>query len=63
VVLSQWLSEADVQALGPRADDLACVRRGLNGRARKMIGYMTPLEKFVEVAAFSSWIRRGLRQN
>jgi len=53
-VRSQWLSEADVQALGLSADDLARIHRRLNGRPRKTLGYMTPLEKFVEVVALSS---------
>ena len=53
-VPSQWLSEADLQALGLSADDLARIHRSLNGRPRKTLGYMTPLEKFVEVVALSS---------
>jgi predicted DCC family thiol-disulfide oxidoreductase YuxK len=51
-VPSQWLSEANLQALGLSADDLARIHRSLNGR--KTLGYMTPLEKFVEVVALSS---------
>ena len=51
---SQWLSEADLQALGLSADDLARIHRSLNGRPRKTLSYMTPLEKFVEVVALSS---------
>ena len=53
-VPSQWLGEADVQALGLSADDLARIHRSLNGRPRKTLSYMTPLEKFVEVVALSS---------
>jgi IS30 family transposase len=53
-VPSQWLSEADLQALGLSADDLARIHRRLNDRLRKTLGYMTPLEKFVEVVALSS---------
>ena len=53
-VPSQWLSEADLQALGLSADDLARIHRSLNGRPRKTLGSMTPLEKFVEVVALSS---------
>ena len=53
-VPSQWFSEADVQAPGLGADDLARIHRRLNGRPRKALGYMAPLEKFVEVVALSS---------
>ena len=53
-VPSQWLGEADLQALGLSADDLARIHRSLNGRPRKTLSYMTPLEKFVEVVALSS---------
>ncbi len=53
-VSSQWLSEADLQALGLSADDLARIHRSLNGQPRKTLGYTTPLEKFVEVVALSS---------
>jgi hypothetical protein len=37
-VPSQRLSEADVQALGLSADDLARIYRSLNGRPRKTLG-------------------------
>jgi predicted DCC family thiol-disulfide oxidoreductase YuxK len=53
-VPSQWLSEADLQALGLSADDLARILRSLNRRPRKTLGYTTPSEKFVEVVALSS---------
>jgi IS30 family transposase len=36
------------------ADDLVRIQRSLNGRPRKTLGYMTPLEKFAEVVARSS---------
>jgi IS30 family transposase len=36
------------------ADDLARIQRSLNGRPRKTLGYMTPLEKFAEVVALTS---------
>ena len=36
------------------ADDLVRIQRSLNGRPRKTLGYMTPLEKFTEVVARSS---------
>jgi IS30 family transposase len=33
------------------ARDLARIQRSLNGRPRKTLGYMTPLEKFAEFVA------------
>lgn|GEM_PF-3485429 len=53
-VRSQWLSEAELQALGLSAADHARFPRNLNARSRKTLGNMTPKEKFVEVVALSS---------
>ena len=35
------------------AEDLARIQRSLNGRPRKTLGYMTPLEKFAEFVALT----------
>ena len=35
------------------AADLAKIQRSLNGRPRKSLGYLTPLEKFAEVVALT----------
>jgi IS30 family transposase len=32
---------------------LARIQRSLNGRPRKTLGYMTPLEKFAELVALT----------
>jgi IS30 family transposase len=36
------------------ARDLARIQRSLNGRPRKTLGYMTPLEKFAEFVALTA---------
>ena len=52
-LLRQYMAKStDLSRL--RADDFARIHRSLNDRLRKTLGYMTPLEKFVEVVALSS---------
>jgi IS30 family transposase len=47
-LLRQYMPKStDVSRLS--ADDLAGIQRSLNGRPRKTLGYMTPLEKLFEV--------------
>ena len=49
-LLRQYLPKGE-DLSGYSARDLANIQRSLNGRPRKTLGYLTPLEKFTELVA------------